>query len=139
MAGEKSHTANHPTGISGNRRTSRIIVDASGNRGQRVNSRVAVVGSTITRNAPFVHNVSVLCLSQFRQIPQVPNPCVVPVMEISENSGRPRRRPSCTLTGCSGQDRLAREGLSRGAFAVSTGQDQDEDYDPGTGVGTKGI
>ena len=87
MVGEKSHTASHPTGISGNRRTSRTMADGSGNRGQHVNLRVVVVGFTIIRNAPFVHSVSVLCPSQFQQNPQVPNPCVLPVMEISRNSG----------------------------------------------------
>ena len=46
-----------------------------------------MVGSTIIRNAPFVHSVSVLCPSRSQQNPQVLNPCVLPVMEISRNSG----------------------------------------------------
>ena len=87
MAGEKSHTANHPIGIRESRETNRTMVDGSGNRGRRVNLRVVVVGSMIIRNAPFVHSVSVLCPSRFQQNPQVFNPCVLPVMEISRNSG----------------------------------------------------
>ena len=63
MAGEKLHRADHPTGIKENRKTSRAMVDGNGNRGQRVNLRVAVVGFTIIRNALFVYSVSVLCPS----------------------------------------------------------------------------
>ena len=61
MTGEKSHTTSHPIGIRESRKTSRAMEDGSGNRGQRANLKVVVVGSMIIRNDPFVHSVSVLC------------------------------------------------------------------------------
>ena len=80
MTGKKSRTADPLTGIREGQTTNRAKA-GSGNRGRRVNLRVAVDGSTIIRNAPFVHSVSVLCPSRLQRNPPVPNPCAFPVVK----------------------------------------------------------
>ena len=85
-SGKKSRTADHLTGISEGQTTHRAVA-GSGNRGRRVNLRVAVDGSTIIRSAPFVHNASGLCPSRLQRNPQVSNLCALLEMRISEISG----------------------------------------------------
>ena len=80
--GEKSRTADHPTGIGRSRTISRPLA-GSGNRGQHACLRVAVVGSTTIRNVPFVHSVFDLCPSQLQRSFQVSNPCALPVVKSS--------------------------------------------------------
>ena len=76
----------HLTGIREGQTTNRAMA-ASGNRGRRINLRVAVVGSTTIRNVPFVHSASDLYLSQLQRNPQVSNLCALPVVRIAEFSG----------------------------------------------------
>ena len=103
----------------------------SGNRGRRVNVRVAVDASTIIRSAPFVHNASGLCPSRLQRNPQVSNLCALLEMRISKNFGSnlPEGDPLAVLLAA--VDKIGWiEGLSRSLLAISTGQVQDEGYDP---------
>ena len=81
--GKKSHTANHPVGITGNQITSRAVA-GSGIRGRHATLKVAAVGSTTTKDAPSVHNVSVLCPSLFQRSLPVSNLCA---LLVAKNSG----------------------------------------------------
>ena len=95
MTGKKSGTAGYLTGIREGQTTSRAMA-GSGDSGRRVNLRVAVDGSTTIRNAPFVHSVSDLYLSQLQQILQVSNPCALPVVKNSgTTSPKVTRSQSC--------------------------------------------
>ena len=130
--GKKSRTADHPTGIREGQTTNRAMA-ASGNRGRRVNLRVAVDGSTIIRSAPLVHNASGLCPSRLQRNPQVSNQCALPVGENFGNfaSNVPEGDPLAVLLAAA--DKIGWLGRD------ISGQLQDEGYDPRRRVGKEGI
>ena len=78
--GKKSRTADHPAGIGRRCQMSRALA-GSGNRKQHASLRVAAVGSTTIRNAPFVHSVSGHYLGQRQRILQVVEPMCSPCGE----------------------------------------------------------